>query len=416
MHDVLVIGGGPAGSSIAALLSERGHDVLVVEKDRHPRAHIGESLLPANIELFERLDVLDQVRNLGIVKAGADFNTFDRDFDPPRHDAVFSNQLDNSKPDYAFEVRRSEFDRMLLDNCRKKGATVVEQTRVASVEFAETNPVARIVAADGSTEAVRARFVVDASGRDTILAGQLGTKRLHPHHASAAVYSYFEGVSRRAGAAAGNLSLYWSDHGWIWLIPLRDDATSVGAVCAPDHLKQRRGTIDQYFAETLASGPAELSERLRNARRCAAVTTTGNYSYSSDRIAGDRWLMVGDAYAFVDPVFSSGVLLAMQSSFEALPAIEAWLRGDTRGYQRASRAYEIRHRRALAVFSWFIERFRTPAMKQLLMRPSNPLDVQRAVVSMLTGDVFHNEAIHWRLRLFKLIYAATSLRLSLSAR
>lgn len=409
--DVLIVGAGPGGSTLGALLAESGQRVLVLEKDRHPRFHIGESLLPFNLHLFERLGVLDKVHELGIKKPGADFNTFKHLYDPPRHNVDFSNQLDKSKPKYAFEVRRSEFDHMLLENCRAKGAEIREGLRVTKVDFSkDRHPVAHIRNEDGSSETITARFIVDASGRDTLLAKQFKLKEKNREHSSAALYAHFDNVTRREGGRVGNISVYWFEHGWIWFIPLRDGAMSIGAVCNPDYLKQRSSNPEDFFMQTLALGPDELQERMREAKRLTPVTATGNYSYQAKQIAGENWMMIGDAYAFVDPIFSSGVLLAMHSAFEAQPAIEARLQGDDKAYQKAIDAYWHRHQRALDIFSWFITRFNTPAMQQLLMRPGNPLRVEEAVTSMLTGDVFYNDKVNWRLSFFKLIYAITCLR------
>ncbi len=409
--DVAIIGAGPGGATLAALLAGNGWDVLVLEKAHHPRFHIGESLLPANVALFERLGVLEKVRELGLPKSGADFNTFLHEYDPPRHDARFANQLDRNKADYAFEVRRSEFDHMLVEHARSAGAEVREGTTVTRVDFpADGDPAVHVRNDEGGSEAIEARFIVDASGRDTVLANHFESKRQNRKHKSAALYAHFGNVTLREGECAGNISIYWFEHGWIWFIPLRDGAMSIGAVCDPEYLKERGGALDEFFLDTLAQGPEELQDRMRESRLLTPVTSTGNYSYLGGEIAGEKWLMIGDAYAFVDPVFSSGVLLAMHGAFDVVPAIDARLRGDDKGYRRAVGGYRRRHLRALGAFSWFINRFRTPAMKHLLMRPSNPLRVQEAVVSMLTGDVFHSPSVRWRLAIFRLIYAVTCLR------
>lgn len=406
--DVLVVGGGPAGSTAAALLAERGWRVVLIEKERHPRFHIGESLLPHNLPIFRRLGVLDQVHAIGMKKPGADFNA-EMEFSG-RHQFEFAFALDRSQP-YAYEVRRSEFDHLLLKNSATKGARVIEGLRVAAVELpAGGDPVARTVDAEGREAEWSCRFLVDASGRDTLLARKLGLKRRNPLHASAALFGHFLNVERRPGAHAGSISVYWFQHGWFWMIPLKDGTMSVGAVCRPEYLKQRRTTPAEYLRQTIALAPQEMRARMRDAVLIDdQARATGNYSYTSSRMRGERYVMVGDAYAFVDPVFSSGVLLGMNSGVLATEALDAWLRGDPSSEARF-RHLERMVRRGVATFSWFIERFNTPGMRFLMLKPGNPFRVQEAVLSLLAGDVFRNIGARSRFRLFKLLYAVASLR------
>lgn len=414
--DVLVVGGGPAGSTISALLAEKGWKVTLLEKDHHPRFHIGESLLPLNLPIFERLGVLDQVEAIGIKKPGADFNS-GMEVDG-HHQFHFSFALDPSHP-YAFEVRRSEFDNLLLRNSAKKGTNVVEGVRVTGVEFPKDgNPVAHSVDEKGDKRAWTCRFFVDASGRDTLLSGQFRLKQKNPHHASAAMFGHFANVERRKGEYEGNISVYWFEHGWFWMIPLRDGAMSVGAVCRLAYLKQRKGSIPEYLLETIAKGHPEMQHRMRNAVLIDnEARATGNYSYQSTRMRGERHIMVGDAYAFVDPVFSSGVLLGMNSGVLGSEAVDAWLRDDPAA-ERKFRHFEAMVRRGVATFSWFIWRFNSPGMRSLMLHPGNPMRVQEAVTSLLAGDVFRDIGARSRFWLFKFFYymfcvkyARTSFRL-----
>jgi len=403
--DVLVIGGGPAGSTISALLSEMGWRVILLEKDRHPRFHIGESLLPHNLPIFERLGVADEIRRLGVVKRGVDFPR------PCGRDYItfdFSDAYPTAPP-YAYQVKRAEFDHALLRNSAAKGTEVLEGVTAVDVTFEPGDRVAvRGVDEAGGERRWRARFLVDASGRDTMLANRLKLKRRNRKHNSAAVYTHFAGAEKRPGQKAGNISLYWFEHGWIWMIPLRDGLMSVGAVCWSDHIRRRGSDLERFLLDTIAFCPP-VEDRLRDAKMALPVTATGNYSYYATKVFGDRYLLVGDAYAFIDPVFSSGVYLAMHSGMLGAQTVDRCLRDPAnandhlRGHARAVR-------KGLKTLSWFIYRFTDPAMREMFVAPKSSLGMQAAVISMLAGDIFENKSIHFPLRVFKTIYWVLSLR------
>lgn len=406
--DVLVVGGGPAGSTVSALLAEKGWSVTLLEKEHHPRFHIGESLLPWNLPIFERLGVLDQVHAIGIKKPGADFNSM---MEVGGHQQFhFSFALDPSQP-YAYEVRRSEFDNLLLRNSAKKGTNVLEGVRVKRVEFPEGgDPVVHSVDESGDKRTWTCRFFIDASGRDTLLSNHFKLKQKNPHHASAAIFGHFANVERREGEFEGNISVYWFEHGWFWMIPLKDGTMSVGAVCRPAYLKQRKAGIPEYLLQTIALAHPEMKHRMRNAVLINnEARATGNYSYQSTRMRGDRHIMVGDAYAFIDPIFSSGVLLGMNSGVLGAEAVDAWLRGDPAAEGRFAH-FENMVRRGVKTFSWFIWRFNSPGMRSLMLNPGNPLRVQEAVTSLLAGDVFRNIGARSRFWLFKFWYYMFSIR------
>ena len=402
--DVFVMGGGPAGSTIAALLAERGWDVAIVEKERHPRFHIGESLLPLNIPLLQQLGVYDEVRRIGMPKYGAEFNS-------PEHGPPvtfdFSKAWDKTYPS-AFEVRRSVYDEILFRNAGRKVARTFEECRVTKVEFPPGQEV-RIETrmTDGRVTGWQAKFLVDATGRDTFLAGRFGIKRRNRHHNSAAMYGHFTGAHRLPGKAAGNISMFWFEHGWFWFIPLADDTTSVGAVCWPYYMKSRKTDPTTFFMDTIAMAP-KLAERLRDAKLTHDVTATGNFSYRATRMHGERYIMIGDAFAFIDPVFSSGVMLAMNSAFQGADVVDASLRDPAKA-PALLKKFDRSVRSGLDNFSWFIYRMTHPSTRDLFMKPRNSLRMQEAVLSLLAGDLFRGTPIRWSLRAFKGVFYAVSL-------
>jgi flavin-dependent dehydrogenase len=401
--EVLVIGGGPAGSTIASLLARRGRRVVVIEKDRHPRFHIGESLLPLNMPLFDQLGVREAVECIAMFKYGAQFNSVEHG---KSITFEFKDALDPSQP-YAYQVRRSEFDHLLLKASAANGAEVHEGTRATEVDFADHGVLAATRRDDGETRRWHADFLVDASGRDTFLAGKLGLKRRNLKHNSAALFGHFTGARRLPGREEGNISMFWFQHGWFWFIPLKDGTTSVGAVCWPYYLKSRTTDPTTFLLDTIALSPG-LADRLRDAQLTGPATATGNYSYQSERMAGDRYIMLGDAYAFIDPVFSSGVYLAMNSAFLGADVVDQCLR-DPQAAPRLYREFDRKVRRGLRMFSWMIYRMTSPSMRDLIMDPQEVLRLPGAVISFLAGDVFRSGPILWRLYVFRALYYALSL-------
>lgn len=405
--DVLVLGGGPGGSTAAIRLAQMGHRVIVVDKARHPRFHIGESLLPANLPLFDRLGVGDAIRAIGMDKRGAEFVS-------PWHDHkqtfYFSDAWDKSMP-AAYQVRRADFDEILFKRASEVGATAIDGCRITDVRFLdnEQGVVAKAVRSDAAGDQafeIDARFLIDASGRDTFLANRFKAKVRNERHNSSALYGHFTNAKLNTGTDAGNITVFWFDHGWFWFIPLADGTTSVGAVVWPYYLQSRKKPLREFFLDTIALCPP-LAERLSDATLASGPEATGNFSYTSNHVRGPNYVMVGDAFTFVDPVFSSGVMLAMNGAFAAAEAVDVWLRAPAQAAQAMQRFEQIMSR-GPREFSWFIYRVTNPTMREMFMAPRNMLRIKEALLSVLAGDIFGSTPIWRSIFAFKVIYYVLS--------
>ncbi len=401
--DVVIIGGGPAGATAAIALAQKGYAPVLLEKARHPRFHIGESLLPANLPLLERLGVAEKVRAIGMEKWGAEFISH---WDGRSQEFQFAQAWNKSLP-MAYQVRRSEFDEILIRRAAAVGAEVIEGCRVRDVEFLGERVRVHALHDDGREATWEAAQVIDASGRDTVLGNCLQTKRRNTKHGSAAMYAHFTGARRACGKSEGNISIYWFDHGWFWFIPLADGTTSIGAVVWPHYMKSRKVPLREFFMATIALCPP-LAARLEFATLASEVEATGNYSYACTKSSGKNYLLVGDAYAFVDPVFSSGVMLAMNGGMAAADTIDACRRSPACAAS-ALRRFDRLMRHGPKEFSWFIYRVTNPTMREVFLSPRNVLRMEEALLSLLAGDIFGRTPIWTSLRLFKMLYYAISL-------
>lgn len=333
-YDVIIIGGGPAGATTAALVAEKGHNVLVLERDEFPRFRIGESLMPGTYWTLKRLGIFDKMKKSTFVRK------YSVQFYGPSGKAGAPFYFKENEPEeraQTWQVLRSEFDQLILDNARSKGAQAKNGVQVLDILFEGERAVG--VSAklpDKSIKEFYAKVVVDASGQSALLSRKLKLSKAEPCLQNAAVYSHFEGAERDCGIDEGATIVYHTQDGdsWFWYIPLANNVVSVGVVGHIDYLlKSRNQEAQEIFEQELAKCPA-LQPRLEGAKQLFPVKTTKEFSYKAERIAGDGWVLVGDAFGFVDPIYSSGVFLALKSGEMAADSInEALERDDLSGEQ-----------------------------------------------------------------------------------
>jgi len=392
MHDAIVIGGGPAGSTVATRLAQKKRRVILFEAEQFPRFHIGESLLPASVPLFEQLGVKSILDERFLRKNAAEFVSYDGSL---TRRYPFSESLIGG-PGFSYEVDRASFDNVLLENAANKGVDVRQGHEVSNIEIESDGVRVRVRDEKGATEEHRAKFLLDASGQRSMLAGRLGLREMDAGLKNFAVFSHFDGADRHSGDREGDITVVLSPEGWWWVIPLRDDRTSVGMV-APAKFLRGRKPDEKYFAEQIESCPY-LAKRLAKAKRVAPVRTISDYSYASKRIAGERWLLVGDAAAFIDPVFSTGVCLGMLGGFKAADAVDRAL---ANGRRPDFAAYDRWVKNTVGQYRRFVKGFYTPEFVEVLMHPSDTLELRRAVTSLLAGLAPGRFDIHWRTLAFR---------------
>lgn len=330
-YDCVVIGGGPAGSTVAALVAQAGFNTLLLEREAMPRPHIGESLMPETYWEFERLGVLEQLQKSPYAKkVGVQFvNNTGKESAP-----FFFRSHDDRDCSETWHVDRAEFDKLLFDNAASKGATCCDNTRVLEVLFDNGRAVGvKLQASSDQTKEVRAQVVVDATGQQSMIANRLGLRRENPDLRKAAIWQHFQGAYRdEEGGGVKTVIMHTSEkQSWFWYIPQADDIVSVGVVGDRDYLLRGRGKPGEVFIEERAKC-STLECWLSGATPVGDLQVAKEFSYTTDQPAGDGWVLVGDAWGFIDPIYSSGVFFALKSGSLAADSIIAALQsGDTSG-------------------------------------------------------------------------------------
>lgn len=387
-YDVIVIGGGPAGTTVAALVAEQGRSVLVLERETFPRFHIGESLIPETYWSLKRLGLIPWLQQSAYPKKFSVqfFSEGARPSAPFYFDAY--KMCDSSQ---TWQVWRDEFDLKLVSNCREQGATVVMNAHVTEVIFEGDRATGvRVKLPEGGRE-VRAQVVVDASGQSSYIANRLGLKSPDPALRKGTVWNYFRNARRDPDPRdeGATLIMQTADKkSWFWFIPLPDNVTSIGCTGAMPYMFQPGMTPEATFERELDRCPA-MRERLTHATRVRDYLTTKDFSYSTKRAAGEGWVLVGDAFGFIDPIYSSGVFLALKSGEFAADAINAAF--EKHDFSPATLgAWEATHRMGIEMFRKLVYAFYAPDFSFGMFLKEHPR-FRTHVTDILVGDVYRPE-------------------------
>lgn len=412
IYDVAIIGGGPAGSTAACLLAQAGRRVVVLEREKFPRFHIGESLLPYSMPTFDRMGLRETLDRTAQPKFGAEILTACG----TRHLRFHFRNGFRLQHHRSYQVERSTFDKLLLDTAAARGAEVREETTVAGVAFDDEGVTIRLAGPGG--EAIRARYVIDASGRNTVIGQQERLKENYPNLNKFAVFAHYENVRREPGDDGCTLTrMVRARDRWFWVIPLSDTKTSIGMVTDTANFKALRLSPEQALENSFREQP-HFQEIMEGATRVTPVYSTGDYSYRNTRLAGPRWLLAGDAAGFIDPVFSTGVFLAIASGEQCADALHAVLQKPSRAPQLFGR-YEKRLNRLMNLYLRFVTSWYQHEFIEVISNPTKRFQLPEAVNAILAGNINGGFAIWWRLQIFYLVvflqkFAALCPRLTLT--
>jgi flavin-dependent dehydrogenase len=387
MPDVIVIGGGPAGTTAATLLARQGLSVTLLERERFPRFQIGESLLPYSNDLFARLGVTDEVAasESSFPKYGAEFVTGDGQIGYRfRFDKRLRDPYRRS-----FQVKRAEFDALLLRNAEKQGVDVRQETPVTSVDLSDPQ---RVVV-NGDLEA---RFVVDASGHGSVVGARVGERADVESLKKVAIFAHYRNVPRAEGRDAGNTVIVVLRNAWFWLIPVTADVMSVGLVVDRDHVRSCGLDSQQLLERTIAASPY-IAEKMKDAERVTQIYARKDFTFGMNKMVGPNYALIGDAAGFLDAIFSTGVFMAMKSADLASAGILERLRN---GSMRELKHYEAEMDRGFDRYLRFIEKFYDRAFLEVFLQPSERLGLLDAVVGVLAGDIFAKRNNRLKLAIF----------------
>jgi flavin-dependent dehydrogenase len=394
--DVAIIGGGPAGSSAGTLLAKAGRRVVIFEKEKFPRFSVGESTLPAVLNTLERMGVKEKIDNGGfLIKYGGEIVSACGQ----RVRFYFRNGFKAKRPT-AYQVLRSEFDKILLDHAAETGCDVRQQTPVNAFEIDDDGVT---LSSGHGGQVVRAKYVIDCSGRNCLIGNRFQLKRPIPNLRKFSLYAYYDDVRREDGPDGTLTRMVRTKDSWFWMIPLRGKTTSIGVVMDTEKFRGLKMNPEEALAHCIAEQPV-VNESMENARRVTKVYATGDFSYRNKQLFGDRWLLAGDAAGFIDPVFSSGVYLALLSGEQAADALNLVLdRPQQRA--RAFRYYERRISRVLDIYLRWASAWYTQEFVEVFLYPKEIFELVPTVSAVLSGNEIRDFGIRWRLCIFHMLVA-----------
>ena len=397
MFDVIVIGGGPGGSAIGSYLARAGKKVLLLEKEVFPRFHVGESLLPYNFRIFRDLDLLPALEQAGFPKKfGAQFELGDGS---KAAGFVFRQGKFTREPQ-AFQVERSRFDHILLKNAKRFGVETREGWTVKSFSADDHSVTIEASGPDNNPQTFTARYLADASGRGNLTGNQEGLRVVHQHLRKLAIFGHFFNVALDAGDRRGDTIITRLERKWFWFIPVSAEKTSVGCVLDKEDFGGAKMPSEELFHALVRSSPPVL-RRMQNATPAGPMHTTADFSYHNRRLVGPRLIRVGDAAGFMDPIFSSGVFMAMHSG---KLASEAMLTAMKKGSSaRPFARYEKEFFTALKFYWEMIDGFYTTPFMEVFLEPREKWDLPAAVNAALAGELRGSWSLRWRMRLFFLL-------------
>ncbi len=390
-YDAIIIGGGPGGSTAGSALAQGGKKVLILERERFPRFHVGESLIPYANDELRRIGAWDKVSAGGFMpKYGAEFVLGNSGAGV----RIFFGRHLPAAYAQTFQVERARFDHLLLDHAVSSGCEVWQETRVETVAVSDDG-VSVVCVRHGEKQEVRARWIFDASGREALLGKQLNLPKTDLGMPKRfATFAHFRHVQRNDPPAEGHITVVRLEFGWFWMIPLDAEKTSVGLVQTLEHFRATGLTPGECFAKVVAS-TKELQRRMGEAERVSEYFFAGDYSFRHLQNAGPRWLLIGDAAGFIDPIFSSGVMLAIKSGYLAATEVLAADRAGRPLSRRAQARYTRKVGKMCGVFVRMIKMFYDRDAFEVFMSPAPEIHTERAVQNVVAG----NTDLPWRFRL-----------------
>jgi flavin-dependent dehydrogenase len=388
--DIVIVGGGPAGSTAGTLLAQQGWNVAIFEKDQYPRFKIGESLLPGSLCTFERMGVKEKIDQADvIVKYGGKIVSACG----TRTNRFLFSDVFRCKYPTAYQVERSMFDKLLLDHAAETGCRVFQGVQVTDLGF-DTDGVT-IHTAD---RRFRARYLIDCSGRNSLIGSRFKLRRNYPHLRKFSLFAHFEGVDREPGIDGTLTKMIRCKDRWIWLIPINAKKTSVGVVLDAETFKRMKLKPEIAYTQILEENP-EIMGQISRARRITEVHAAGDFSFRNKRFTGDRWVLAGDAAGFIDPVWSSGVFIAVLSGERAADMIDRTLRQPQRRAAEFAR-YERHLGRVLDLYLKFVTAWYTQEFAEVFFNPKQFFQIVPAVNSVLAGSEERLPEVRWRLWIF----------------